>query len=434
MSTPGQNPLIERRLVSACMVAGSPGFAHASGEGITASHFADPTARACWRAAAVCVAEGTEPDSAGIFRAISGLDGEAHPSALEIANLSETETTSAHLRRLTTDVINLYRRRMLISSMAAAHEAARDVGAKEWEEIWAGVEPHLRAAQDITAGNRSRSLAEMVTGAKRQLLEPDVRDTVPGLLPAWDQQASPCRAGQLIVIAGRPGAGKSALAGQIAHNIAKSGRSVAFFSLEMSGEEIVTRLAKLRTNPLPLWDTHIAKQLDELAKLTTLRIFEVEQARTVAQIEAMARLLKSSPQGLGAVVVDYLQLVTPPNSGGKDNREQQVAAMSRAFKLMARTLGVPVFLLAQLNRQVEKDSRRPRLSDLRESGAIEQDADRVWFVYPTNDDAQSDGREIDVALYQAKCRNGPAGIEAGLIFDRAGMSFRANSNAGRAIF
>lgn len=428
MSTPGLNPLIERRLVSACMTAGAAGFSHASGEGITPAHFTDAVARACWRAASLCVAEGAQPDSAGVYRAISGLDGEAHPSALEIANLAETEATSMHLRKLTQDVLNLHRRRLLIAAMAAAHEAARDGSAKEWDEIWAGVEPHLRSAQDITAGGRSRSLAEMVTGAKRQLLEPDVRDTVPSLMPAWDEQAGAVRAGQLVVIAGRPGAGKSALAGQVAHNIAKSGRTVAFFSLEMSGEEIVTRLAKLRTNPLPLWDTNIAKQLDELGKMTTLRIFEVEQARSCAQIEAMARLLKSSPQGLGAVVVDYLQLVTPPSGGNKENREQQVAAMSRAFKLLARTLGVPVFLLAQLNRQVEKDSRRPRLSDLRESGAIEQDADRVWFVYPTNDDAMSEGREIEVALYQAKCRNGPAGIEARLIFDRAGMAFRPNPN------
>jgi replicative DNA helicase len=247
---------------------------------------------------------------------------------------------------------------------------------------------------------------------------------VPSICAEWDQQASPCKAGQLIVIAGRPGAGKSAFAGQVAHNIAQ-GATTAFFSLEMSAEEILTRMARLRVNPRPQWDETIAAELDALATFATLRIYEVEHARSVAQIEAVCRLLAASPQGLGAVVVDYLQLVTPPAGSGRENREQQVAAMSRAFKLLARTLKVPVFLLAQLNREVDKGEkkRRPRLSDLRESGAIEQDADRVWFLYPANEDAMSEGRTLDVILYQAKCRNGPAGLEALFAFDRLGMQF-----------
>ena len=425
MTTPGHNPTIEQRLVSACIVAGPQGFAHAAGEGITPDHFTDPVARACWRAGTVCVTEGTHPDTAGIYRAIAGLDGEAKPSAVDIANLEQVEATSVHLRRLTSDVIDLYRRRRLIASMTAGLDAARSISAKEWGDVWSGVEPHIRSAQDITAGAKTRSLAEVAANAKRLLLNPEVNDAVPSHCPRWDEAATPCRAGQLIVIAGRPGAGKSAFAGQVAHAIAQQA-TTAFFSLEMSAEEILTRLARLRTNPAPLWPENIAKQLDGLGQMSTLKIYEVEHARTVAQIEAACRLLAASPAGLGAVVIDYLQLVTPPAGMSRENREQQVASMSRAFKLLARTLKVPVFLLAQLNREVEKDAKRrkPRLSDLRESGAIEQDADRVWFLYPADEDAAHEGRHLEVMLYQAKCRNGPAGLEARYVFDRVGMQFK----------
>jgi replicative DNA helicase len=165
-----------------------------------------------------------------------------------------------------------------------------------------------------------------------------------------------------------------------------------------------------------------------VGKLRTLHIYEAEDARTIAQIEATCRLLAASA-GLGAVVVDYLQLVAPPADTKREIREQQVAAMSRRFKLLAGAIACPVFLLCQLNRESEKEDRRPRLSDLRESGAIEQDADRVWFLYrpkpaPNQSPVGEDASEIDVALYQAKCRNGPGGIEAVLRFNRPTFNFR----------
>ena len=108
--------------------------------------------------------------------------------------------------------------------------------------------------------------------------------------------------------------------------------------------------------------------------------------------------------------------------------KQQVAAMSRRFKLLAGAINCPVFLIAQLHRESEKEDRRPRLSDLRESGSIEQDADRVWFLYrpkpaPSKPLAAEDASEIEVALYQCKCRNGPAGIEAVLRFNRPLFTF-----------
>jgi replicative DNA helicase len=150
--------------------------------------------------------------------------------------------------------------------------------------------------------------------------------------------------------------------------------------------------------------------------MRSLQLFEVKDAVRLEQIESAARLLASAPRGLSAVFVDYLQLVQPPADSRRDIREQQVAQMSRRLKLLALTLDVPVFVLAQLNRESEKDDRKPRLSDLRESGAIEQDADRVWFLYAKENDPT-------VMLYQAKCRNGPAGIEAPFMFNRPIFKF-----------
>jgi replicative DNA helicase len=215
--------------------------------------------------------------------------------------------------------------------------------------------------------------------------------------------------------------------------VAARGQPVAFFSLEMSAEELVDRFSVRRAGRDGIGNDRranvaIASQIEAVGKLKALHIYEAEDAGTIAQIEANCRLLAASPSGLGAVVVDYLQLVTPPADTKREVREQQVAAMSRRFKLLARAIGCPVFLCAQLNRESEKDERRPRLSDLRESGAIEQDADRVWFLYrpkiaPNQLPASEDAAEIDVALYQAKCRNGPGGIEAVLRFNRPTFNF-----------
>jgi len=437
---PGHNPETEQRLIAACMVAGQDGFTAAAGEGLTDANFADPLAKSCWRAATACIAENRPPDVTGIYRSLAGLDGAATPSAIDIAALMDLEPTSVRLQPLIRDVIDLSRRRRLVGATDAAGREAKNPARKEWGEVWDAVEPHLRAAQDASTDSKSRSIAEVAASAKQQLLNPNAHEVIPTGFSGWDQHATPPRAGQLIVIGARPGGGKSAFAGQIAHYVATTGRVVAFFSMEMSAEEILIRMARLRTNPRPQFDDLVAGELDELAEMKNLRIYEVEHARTISQIEAICRLLASSPQKLGAVFIDYLQLVAPPAESKKENREQQVAAMSRAFKLMARTLKVPVFLLTQLNRDVEKDktkNRKPRLSDIRESGSIEQDADRVWFLYPAQkEEAEMLGSEetvVDVMLYQAKCRNGPGGIEGLLRFNRKAMLFAPPAHSDNEI-
>ena len=190
----------------------------------------------------------------------------------------------------------------------------------------------------------------------------------------------------LIIIAARPSMGKSALALNIAQNVALQDLPVAIFSLEMSREEVVSRmlcsagridLQKLNTGRLNEADF---TKLSNAASLLYKKPIYVDDSPglTVTEIRAKSRRLRRNP-GLGLVVVDYLQLM---HGSGGENRQQEIALISRSLKNLARELEVPVIALSQLNRALEqREDKRPRLGDLRESGALEQDADVVMFIY-----------------------------------------------------
>jgi replicative DNA helicase len=190
----------------------------------------------------------------------------------------------------------------------------------------------------------------------------------------------------LVVIAARPGMGKTALALNIAQNVAQRDIPVAIFSLEMSREEIVSRMLcaqgridsqRLRTGQLSEADfTKLSNAASSLYKKPVY--VDDSPGLTVTEIRAKSRRLKRRP-GLGLVIVDYLQLMQ--GSGG-ENRQQEIALISRSLKNLARELEVPIIAVSQLNRSLEqREDKRPRLGDLRESGAIEQDSDVVMFIY-----------------------------------------------------
>ena len=251
--------------------------------------------------------------------------------------------------------------------------------------------------------------------------------------------------GDLYVLAGRPGMGKSSLATSIAANVARprapgeqSENGVAFFSLEMPREQLATRFAcaesgvsasDVRAGRLtseqwsaitattqslqdfPLW-------IDDTCGITVL---ELRSRVRRLQREIELGVTKTAAKRLALVVVDYLQLMRGERTKGA-SREQEVASISQGLKRMAKELHVPVLALSQLNRSVEQQkSKRPQLSDLRESGAIEQDADVVWFLYRAHyyDKSAAKG---EVELNIAKQRNGPTG-EIALYFEGRAMRF-----------
>lgn len=232
-----------------------------------------------------------------------------------------------------------------------------------------------------------------------------------------DAQISGLIDGDLIILAGRPGMGKSAIAGNLAAAAASNGVPTLIFSLEMPAEAVITRLMardsgidsrSLRRGRLANSQWPMAVHASAQISAWPLYIDDKPDV-TTTEIRAKARKLKKEA-GLGLLIVDYIQLVRV--TGKHDSREQAVAEISRTLKAIARELSIPVIGLSQLNRQVDsRPDRRPVLSDLRESGAIEQDADIIMFVYRDEVYHKDEGNpkkgimEIDVA----KHRNGETG-------------------------
>ena len=201
-----------------------------------------------------------------------------------------------------------------------------------------------------------------------------------------DRKLAGLHATNLVIIAARPAMGKTALALNIAQKVAVRDEPVAIFSLEMSREEVVTRMlcAEGRIDSQRLRTGHLTEadftKLSNAASVLYKRPIYVDDSPglTVTEIRAKCRRMRRKP-GLSLVIVDYLQLMT---SSGGENRQQEIALISRSLKNLARELKVPILAVSQLNRSLEaREDKRPRLADLRESGAIEQDADVVMFLY-----------------------------------------------------
>lgn len=249
--------------------------------------------------------------------------------------------------------------------------------------------------------------------------------------------------GQMVVVGARPSVGKSALMGQMAISIAKKGKKVGIISLEMNNTEIAARLASLETDiefGRIYRDIANDEQLhrrfyEKISKDTiNLPIFLSDKTKVnVNEIRAKAIKLKAS-MGCDCIMVDYLQLIDGSVDNKNYNREQEVAKMSRGLKLMAQELDIPIIILCQLNRSVTARSykdRLPKLSDLRESGAIEQDADVVMFLHrdymsgwQTDEDQNS--TEFQADLVGAKWRNGST-FHLPLDFDPPKMKFSEKS-------
>lgn len=236
---------------------------------------------------------------------------------------------------------------------------------------------------------------------------------------------------QLLIIAARPGMGKTAFALNMATNIAiQSKKSVAIFNMEMGAEQLATRMlssvgqiegSKLKTGNLEHNDW---KKINEaISRLSNTRLFIDDNAgQTVADIRAKCRRLKNSPTGLDIVIIDYLTLITSAGRSGVSgqNRQQEVSDISRALKTMAMELEIPVIALSQLSRGIEQRKDKPVLSDLRESGAIEQDADMVAFIHCSEEEKSKEDRLTELVI--RKHRNGPL-KDIPLIFQTATSTF-----------
>lgn len=247
-----------------------------------------------------------------------------------------------------------------------------------------------------------------------------------------DRMTGGLQRSDLIVLAARPGVGKTSLALSLAHNTAvKFQHSVAVFSLEMSKEQLAQRLLsmdagidqqRLRTGWIEEdeWE-RIVYAGDKLAE-ANIWIDDTAGISTM-EMRSKARRLQAE-QGVDLIIVDYLQLMHAGTGGRSENRVQEVSEISRSLKGLARELNVPVLALAQLSRSVEsRQSKVPQLSDLRESGSIEQDSDIVMFIYRDDVYNQESERKNIADVIVAKHRNGPVG-EISLYFQASQTRFR----------
>jgi replicative DNA helicase len=243
----------------------------------------------------------------------------------------------------------------------------------------------------------------MITGVPTGFKDLDAKTA--GLQPA-----------DLIIVAARPGMGKTAFSLNIASHAAFAGYGVAVFSLEMAKEQLALRLlcsearvdnSRVRTGYLS--DRDFPKLATAAGKLHDALIYIDDTAAiSVLELRAKARrLARDRDKKLGLIIVDYLQLMR--GTGAAQNREQEISEISRSLKALAKELNVPVMAISQLNRRVEdRNDKTPQLSDLRESGAIEQDADVIAFIYrEAAYNPKSDDNTATITI--AKQRNGPTG-------------------------
>ena len=258
---------------------------------------------------------------------------------------------------------------------------------------------------------------------------------VPMGFPDLDNITSGLQKSDLIILAARPSLGKTSLALDIARNAAtKSKTSVGIFSLEMSREQLIDRLIAAQAG-IDLWrlrngrlssegdDNDFVRIRDAMEELSQSSIYIDDAAMpTVMQIRAMSRRLQAE-HGLGLIIVDYLQLIKGHDRA--ENRVQEVSEISRSLKALAKELNVPVLALSQLSRAVEsRTDAIPKLSDLRESGSLEQDADLVMFIYREDKAKKNSDRRNVADIMIEKHRNGPTG-RAQLFFVEEQASFRS---------
>jgi replicative DNA helicase len=325
---------------------------------------------------------------------------------------------------------SLLRKLMGICSMAIARAADQGETALE---VLGAAETQLMEVTEKGISQGFQSLDQIVQHSFGSIdnLYSQGSHEVTGLATGFyelDTMTSGLQKGELVIIAARPSMGKTALAINIAQHAAVNSKAiVAVFSLEMTKESLLRRMLasqapvdqrKLQTGAIFREDRD--KLQKALGDLIETRLFIDDTAGiSLAETRAKARRLRQVAGGLDLVVIDYLQLMsaTLPSAGGKryENRTQEVSAISRGLKALAKELNVPVVALSQLSRASERrgEDKRPFLSDLRESGSIEQDADVVAFIhreaYYNRSDELSEDEKADSEIIVAKQRNGPTG-------------------------
>ncbi len=355
-------------------------------------------------------------------RLIHHQDYEQIGGANGLARILESVATPAHVKYYAGIVQEKSTLRSLIGTCTDVMAAAFEPG-QQANNLLETAERQVLEIRETRQPTRLTSLETTLQEAIDRLEKRARGEALEGSVDSGfrdiDRLTGGLHASELIIIAARPSMGKTAFALNIAENVVlASGRPVVFISLEMSAIELTERLLcsvarvnghRLRNGSATAEDQR--RLIEEAGRITKAKLFiDDSPNQTISQIAAVARRVKRRENDLALVVVDYLQLIEPDNPS--DPRQEQVAKIARRLKQLAKELKVPVVCLSQLNRQLEESrDHRPRLSHLRESGAIEQDADVVMFVH--RKDYFKSAEELEESdtgkalIIIAKQRNGP---------------------------
>ncbi|MER3410413.1 MAG: replicative DNA helicase [Thermoleophilia bacterium] len=418
---PPQNLDAEESVLGAMML--SPGAIGAVSEVLSASDFYRESHAKIYRAALALYGRGEPVDAITL---VDELERRGELEEVggkvrihELAALVPAASNAAHYARIVRDMATL--RGLVRAGQEIARLGVERQGEDTVELVDRAEQIVFELAQSRVSGDFSHIEELLKESFERitALYEAGAEITgVPSGFRDLDHLTTGFQPGNLVIVAARPSMGKSGLALNIAANLAiRHQIPVALFTLEMSKAEVTQRLMcseakvesqKLRTGKLAPDDwPRLTAACDKLAKAPIY--VDDSGSITMMEIRSKSRRLKMREPGLGLIIVDYLQLMTTETRA--ENRVQEVSEISRNLKRLARDLDVPVLALSQLSRAVEqRHDKRPILSDLRESGSIEQDADLVLFIYRDEYyDPDSDQQGL-AEIHLAKHRNGPTGV------------------------
>jgi replicative DNA helicase len=395
---------------------------------VTGEDFYRDDHRRIWRHIARLVEQNKPADVVTLSEAIEGSeDKEKTGGPAYLGALAQNTPSALHIRRYAELVRERSVQRRLAHVATGIAEDALNPGGKDVGQMLDEAESKIFQIAESGA-RKNEGLIEIKPVLAKvferidHLYHRDNPSDVTGVPTGYtklDQMTSGLQPGDLIVVAGRPSMGKTALALNIAEHVAvDNGLPVAVFSMEMSSAQLAMRMLgsiarvdqhKMRTGRLN--DKEWGDLSEAMGKLHETPIYIDEGgALTALEVRARARRLKRQYSQLGLIVIDYIQLMSASSQG--ENRATEISEISRSLKAMAKELDVPVIALSQLNRAVDqRPDRRPVMSDLRESGAIEQDADVIMFIYREvvyKPDLPEDQRGIAEVIV-GKQRNGPIG-------------------------
>ncbi len=370
------------------------------------------------------------------MKALDNVGGLAY-----LTSLANSVPTSAHI----VSYANIVKRKKMLRDLIEAAHHIIGLGYREEEDVenlFDEAEKKLFAVSQRSVGKNFLDVGSTLDEAIERITtqhDGSLRGHKTGYLDL-DNTLGGLQRSDLIILAARPSVGKTAFAINLAYNVAKQGIPVGIFSMEMSIDQVVDRFIAVASG-VSLWDLRtgkLAHENDDLLRVTMacdeLRKLPIyiddSSAPNILQMRTMARRLQAE-HGLGLLVVDYLQLMSSKKS--YDSMVNQVTEISRGLKGLAKEMNIPVIALSQLSRNIEQRGGKPKLSDLRDSGSIEQDADLVMFIHredkANEEQAKRAGTENTAQLIIAKHRNGPT-AEIKFRIDPTSLRFHVDSEHG----